>query len=68
VLPDGSLAVSDDLNGVIYRISYAPLPWFKSLGFLLGAGAAVVVLLGVLIALLGRCIYLRAKYAQLEDA
>lgn len=49
VLPDGSLLLSDDLNGVIYRIYYddspLPLPWYQRIGYIV-----VLVVCSILLA------------------
>ena len=66
-MPDGALLVSDDQNGVVYRVSFIGVPWYRTVAFYAGLVAVLVTVLGVLICLLGRFVYKRTKYAEIEE-
>jgi hypothetical protein len=52
-LPDGSMLISDDQNGVIYRVTYStPTPWYKNAVIMI---ALVIVLLATAVIIFGSC-------------
>eukprot|EP00457_Paulinella_chromatophora_P003812 gb/GEZN01003820.1/.p1 GENE.gb/GEZN01003820.1/~~gb/GEZN01003820.1/.p1 ORF type:complete len:559 (+),score=44.46 gb/GEZN01003820.1/:131-1807(+) len=59
ILKDGSMLISDDLNGVVYRVYYddtpPPLPWYEETGYIV-----VMSVMGVLL-LIGLRIIIRVQ-------
>lgn len=66
VLPDGSLAVTDDLNGVVYRITYEGVPWYLSAAFLAPVIVGAVLLVGVSGVLVCRAVWRRTRYPAVD--